>query len=163
MTEINHIHWWCRTRRCVLCIYRGNNLQSKSYIKFFSDFIISQISMIFNEIAQARWNPSDARMKSANADEIKSVLSLPAKRDFITKWFHPTEVGFNPSVRTDLVEKKHPLSADKGCFFSGDPDEIRTRVTAVKGRCLRPLDHRALNGGGNGTWTYDLPGMNRML
>ena len=28
------------------------------------------------------------------------------------------------------------------CFF-GDPDEIRTRVTAVKGRCLRPLDHRA--------------------
>ena len=25
----------------------------------------------------------------------------------------------------------------------GDPDEIRTRVTAVKGRCLRPLDHRA--------------------
>ena len=26
----------------------------------------------------------------------------------------------------------------------GDPDGIRTRVTAVKGRCLRPLDHRAL-------------------
>ena len=25
----------------------------------------------------------------------------------------------------------------------GDPDGIRTRVTAVKGRCLRPLDHRA--------------------
>ena len=28
----------------------------------------------------------------------------------------------------------------------GDPDEIRTRVTAVKGRCLRPLDHRAAGG-----------------
>ena len=28
-----------------------------------------------------------------------------------------------------------------GCF--GDPYEIRTRVTAVKGRCLRPLDQRA--------------------
>ena len=28
--------------------------------------------------------------------------------------------------------------------FFGDPDGIRTRVTAVKGRCLRPLDHRAV-------------------
>ena len=28
-------------------------------------------------------------------------------------------------------------------LFFGDPDGIRTRVTAVKGRCLRPLDHRA--------------------
>ena len=30
------------------------------------------------------------------------------------------------------------------CFYFGDPDGIRTRVTAVKGRCLRPLDHRAI-------------------
>ena len=30
-----------------------------------------------------------------------------------------------------------------GLVSLGDPDEIRTRVTAVKGRCLRPLDHRA--------------------
>ena len=29
-------------------------------------------------------------------------------------------------------------------FLFGDPDGIRTRVTAVKGRCLRPLDHRAM-------------------
>ena len=29
-------------------------------------------------------------------------------------------------------------------FLFGDPDGIRTRVTAVKGRCLRPLDHRAI-------------------
>lgn len=28
-----------------------------------------------------------------------------------------------------------------GAFsMSGDPNEIRTRVTAVKGRCPRPLD-----------------------
>ena len=30
------------------------------------------------------------------------------------------------------------------CLFFGDPTEVRTRVTAVKGRCLRPLDHRAV-------------------
>ena len=28
----------------------------------------------------------------------------------------------------------------------GDPTGIRTRVTAVKGRCLRPLDHGAWSG-----------------
>ena len=28
--------------------------------------------------------------------------------------------------------------------FDGDPSEIRTRVTAVKGRCPRPLDDRVL-------------------
>ena len=27
---------------------------------------------------------------------------------------------------------------------NGDPTGIRTRVTAVKGRCLEPLDHRAI-------------------
>ena len=43
------------------------------------------------------------------ADEIKSVL-LPTKLDFVTKWFHSTIVGFIPSARTDLVEKKHLLS-----------------------------------------------------
>ena len=48
-----------------------------------------------------------------------------------------------------------------GIIF-GDPDEIRTRVTAVKGRCLRPLDHRAV-GGCNWIRTNDTAGMNRML
>jgi len=32
--------------------------------------------------------------------------------------FHPTKAGFILSEMTDLVEKKHPLSVDKGCFFS---------------------------------------------
>ena len=27
---------------------------------------------------------------------------------------------------------------------NGDPEGIRTPVTAVKGRCLRPLDHGAI-------------------
>ena len=44
----------------------------------------------------------------------------------------------------------HPVSAKQKTqpfgwvFCFGDPDGIRTRVTAVKGRCLRPLDHRAI-------------------
>ncbi len=62
-----------------------------------------------------------------------------------------------------LFEKaKHPPFW-VSVFFFGDPDGIRTRVTAVKGRCLRPLDHRAKNGGCNWTRTNDTPGMNRML
>ena len=39
-------------------------------------------------------------------------------------------------------KKQHPPIKGRCCF--GDPDGIRTRVTAVKGRCLRPLDHRAI-------------------
>ena len=31
-------------------------------------------------------------------------------------------------------------------YAVGDPTGIRTRVTAVKGRCLRPLDHGAWSG-----------------
>ena len=30
----------------------------------------------------------------------------------------------------------------RGFFSDGDPNGIRTRVTAVKGRCPRPLDDR---------------------
>ena len=61
--------------------------------------------------------------------------------------------------------------------FYGDPDENRTRVTAVKGRCLNRLttgpdniqkddESRPFileNGSGSGIRTYDTPGMNRML
>ena len=35
------------------------------------------------------------------------------------------------------LQKKPPL---RRLFYSGDPNEIRTRVTAVRGRCPRPLD-----------------------
>ena len=67
----------------------------------------------------------------------------------------------------------------------GDPDENRTRVTAVKGRCLnrlttgpnkiymketewtvlllRPPELFIFHGSGSGIRTYDTPGMNRML
>ena len=42
-----------------------------------------------------------------------------------------------------VVKIKTPNHSVEGFYF-GDPDGIRTRVTAVKGRCLRPLDHRAV-------------------
>ena len=48
-------------------------------------------------------------MKSANADEIKSV-PLPDKVGFHHEVISPTAGGFIPSERTDLVEKKQPLS-----------------------------------------------------
>ena len=43
-----------------------------------------------------------------------------------------------------MLFKNHTFAVHKSVVFIGDPDGIRTRVTAVKGRCLRPLDHRAL-------------------
>ena len=46
--------------------------------------------------------------------------------------------------------------------FFGDPDENRTRVTAVKGRCLNRLTTGPY-GSGNWIRTNDTPGMNRML
>ena len=48
----------------------------------------------------------------------------------------------------------------------GDPTGIRTRVTAVKGRCLRPLDHGAgkdESGGPTRDRTWDRPVMSRLL
>ena len=59
------------------------------------------------------WN-----LRRAASDEIKSVLSLPAKRDFIAKWFHPTLVGFIPSARTDLTEKRR-LQKQSSFFLAG--------------------------------------------
>ena len=53
--------------------------------------------------------------------------------------------------------------------YYGDPDENRTRVTAVKGRCLNRLTTGPLlkqkNKTGSDRWTrtIDTSGMNRML
>ena len=76
--------------------------------------------------------------------------------------------------KANIMEKSTPKRA-----FSGDPDENRTRVTAVKGPCLNRLTtgpalmqkHQKrkrrmkvrLVGSGNWTRTSDTPGMNRML
>ena len=81
----------------------------------------------------------------------------------------------------DYIKNK-PEQECSDLFAFGDPTGTRTRVTAVKGRCLRPLDHgavmklcraggalhkskarRALFGSGGGIRTYDLSGMNRSL
>ena len=50
-----------------------------------------------------------------------------------------------PPVRIPFLCLKNNNTTHKvWCYYFGDPDGIRTRVTAVKGRCLRPLDHRAV-------------------
>ena len=67
-------------------------------------------------------------------------------------------------------KKKAPAENDRSF---GDPDENRTRVTAVKGRCLDRLTTGPyiknsawlflLSGSGSGIRTYDQSGMNRVL
>ena len=74
---------------------------------------------------KARWNPSEARMKSANADEIKSVLifrrsRISSRSDFIhRRWIY--------SVRKDGFSWKDPTFAiDKCGVFSGAGEGIWT-------------------------------------
>ena len=74
--------------------------------------IIPQIPIVFNEIAQDAVKSSLCSDEICYADEIKSVLI--SRRSRISSIVD----GFIPDERTDLVEKKHPLSTDKGCFFS---------------------------------------------
>ena len=92
-----------------------------------------------------------------NNTKLKSVL-LP-RTDFVLPI-----VGKTPLRRERKNAKKEEprLRVCASRLSTGDPDEIRTRVTAVKGRCLRPLDHRA-DGGCNWIRTNDTAGMNRML
>ena len=52
------------------------------------------------------------------------------KADFIAKRFHPTIVGFIPSVRTDLVEKRP--SRNRLGLFSGWGIGIRTPTNRVR-------------------------------
>ena len=61
----------------------------------------------------------------------------------IAKQYFTHEVHFTNPGGIYFVEKKNLRLNRRRFFFSGDPYEIRTRVTAVKGRCLRPLDQRA--------------------
>ena len=84
----------------------------------FSFLYLYIISKLLMKSRLARWNPSNTRMKSAS--QMKSNPSpLPTKSDFITKWFHPTYVGFIPFVRTDLVDKKNHFFRSGFLFWSG--------------------------------------------
>ena len=79
-------------------------------------------SLYFNEILAFARMKSAMQMKSAFADEIKSVLITRRKADFITKWFHPTQVGFIPSERTDLAEKNGNRITITVLFWYGRQD-----------------------------------------
>ena len=106
-------------------MYEKTALQISDWNHLF-EYIISQISMIFNEIAQARWNPHYVRVKSASQMKLNPPIRRrggfhPRRGFHHRRWFHPPD-------RVDLVEKKHPLSVDKGCFFSGAGYGSRTRL-----------------------------------
>ena len=65
-------------------------------------------------------------------------------RDFTVR--KPVVCGCSDELTSSHLVLLHKNNRHRknGIGYSGDPDEIRTRVTAVKGRCLRPLDHRAI-------------------
>ena len=87
--------------------------------------------------------------------------------------------GLLEPTQKEKVAQKSDFPREKNF---GDPTGTRTRVTAVKGRCLRPLDHGAMLlcgvlplsyvnrlcgfccvGSDGWIRTADLPGMNRPL
>ena len=69
----------------------------------------------------ARWNPSKLgwNLRRVASDEMKSATTLPAKRDFITKWFHPPQVDFSRRRRIKLKKAK---SYDLAFFWWGMVD-----------------------------------------
>ena len=100
-----------------------------------------------------------------NTFRLHTVLNYPLRTSRIPRTdFVLPIVGKNASPTREKNRKKEEprLRVCASRLSTGDPDEIRTRVTAVKGRCLRPLDHRA-DGGCNWIRTNDTAGMNRML
>ena len=78
----------------------------------------------------------------------------------------PPEVALsNPSGSQSREESQIKIATIRWLFLFGVPSGIRTRVTAVKGRCPRPLDDRdktgladntELLGGGKRDRTADL-------
>ena len=73
----------------------------------------------------------------------------------------PTELGrhkwwrLTGSNRWPLACKASALPAELNLRSNGDPYGIRTRVTAVKGRCLNHLTNGPKNGSTGRTRTYD--------
>ena len=71
--------------------------------------------------------------KRANLSSILKLLQAAAgARNGRYVSHRPGAAGGGPAAR---LKKKQPT----GCFFFGDPIGTRTRVTAVKGRCLNRL------------------------
>ena len=52
-------------------------------------------------------------------------------------------VGGDKLVILEIIKKEQPRKL-RGCSFTYDPYGIRTRVTAVKGRCLNHLTNGPL-------------------
>ena len=74
------------------------------------------------------------KFDACTSGEIKFVLTF-AKQIFHSGSYFTLRSNISLAERR-ISLKKAPLLR---CFFHGDPDENRTRVTAVKGRCLNRL------------------------
>jgi hypothetical protein len=88
-----------------------------------------------------------------------SVMPVPRNMNFTVLSSGILVPLFCTFKKADFIEKR---TLQKCKVLFGDPDENRTRVTAVKGRCLNRL---TTGPDGSGKWirTIDTSGMNRML
>ena len=158
-------------RRCKKCFYLRLNETAKKAKKIGADYFCTTLtvsphknSALINEIGLeagkkygVKFLCSDFKKKEGYKRSIKlsSELDLYRQNYCGCKYSmsESSALKQNSPRKTALFEslldkiKGHRKSS---VLLFGDPDEIRTRVTAVKGRCLRPLDHRA---GGGCNWT----------
>ena len=132
------------------------------------DLVISD--KVFFLVTRTRIDRLLRILMARRPNALHSVPASPlfAKIDSLNQFLYAKTLS--SSILQDIKKNKEYTSVYS--LFFGDPDENRTRVTAVKGRCLNLLTTgpgqpelllRLKNGSGSGTRTYDTPGMNRML
>ncbi len=80
-----------------------------------------------------------------------------------TRWRRGWDSNPRWLLTTPLFESGTLNHSDTSPEQGGDPNGIRTRVSAVRGRYPRPLDDGASIGGPRRTRTYNLPIKSRML
>ncbi len=76
-------------------------------------------------------------------------LRIPGPKPGALPLGYTPAIGGGGRIRTCEGDSRQiysllPLATREPLRIYGDPTGIRTRVTAVKGRCLKPLDHGAL-------------------
>ena len=107
-------------------------------ISFIINFSIPNLSTNMNNITSSNINENtlaapNVKISFANTSILKLLLSNLQMKD--------KQVSYNLRKPFDLIDSLNKKTPPKiGGVAIGDPNEIRTRVTAVKGRCPRPLD-----------------------
>ena len=101
--------------------------------------------------------PAIVRKFAATARERIRIAGAGYRRDHLRALAQRVEVGDGEvriiGSKSNLLHTLAAVSGIRPCqwfavlFRNGVPNEIRTRVTAVKGRCPRPLDDGDIEGG----------------